>query len=101
MAFKMLERNTSVFFEEDVKECGLKLTEVTVFSGLCTELPIAASDGRRTFCFIHFTVQVKLFSVSQSSILESCFHIHLQKGGGISVLVLNLSLTSVGTSRVL
>uniref|UniRef100_UPI0037E95FE4 NACHT, LRR and PYD domains-containing protein 6 isoform X2 n=1 Tax=Semicossyphus pulcher TaxID=241346 RepID=UPI0037E95FE4 len=27
MAFKMLERNTSVFFEDDVKECGLKLTE--------------------------------------------------------------------------
>ncbi|XP_034404148.1 NACHT, LRR and PYD domains-containing protein 3 [Cyclopterus lumpus] len=56
MAFKMLERNTSVFFEEDVKECGLKLTEVTVFSGLSTELPAAAS-GKRTFCFIHFSFQ--------------------------------------------
>ncbi|GAA6233050.1 protein NLRC3-like isoform X1 [Lates japonicus] len=57
MAFKMLERNISVFFEEDVKECGLKLTEVVVLSGLCTELPTAASDGRRAFCFIHFTFQ--------------------------------------------
>lgn len=57
MAFKMLERNTSVFFEEDVKELGLKLTEVVVFSGMCTELPAAAPDGRRTFCFIHFTFQ--------------------------------------------
>lgn len=57
MAFKMLEKNTSVFFEEDVKECDLKLTEVAVFSGLCTELPAAASAGRRTFCFIHFTFQ--------------------------------------------
>ncbi|XP_044059459.1 NACHT, LRR and PYD domains-containing protein 3 [Siniperca chuatsi] len=57
MAFKMLERNASVFFEEDVKESGLKLTEVTVLSGMCTELPAAASDGRRTFCFIHFTFQ--------------------------------------------
>ncbi|XP_028276434.1 NLR family CARD domain-containing protein 3 [Parambassis ranga] len=57
MAFKMLERNTSVFFEEDVKDNGLKLTEVVVLSGLCTELPSPASDGRRTFCFIHLTVQ--------------------------------------------
>ncbi|KAM7413190.1 hypothetical protein PAMA_020524 [Pampus argenteus] len=57
MAFKMLERKTSVFFEDDVKEYGLNLTEVTVFSGLCTELPNAASDSRRTFCFIHFTFQ--------------------------------------------
>uniref|UniRef100_A0A8D3BBZ2 NLR family, CARD domain containing 3-like n=1 Tax=Scophthalmus maximus TaxID=52904 RepID=A0A8D3BBZ2_SCOMX len=57
MAFKMIDRRTSVFFEEDVKECGLKLTEVAVLSGLCTELPAAVSDGRRTFCFIHFTVQ--------------------------------------------
>lgn len=61
MALKMLERNTSVFFEDDVKEFGLKLTEVTVSSGLCTELSTAASDRRRTFCFIHFTYQVKLF----------------------------------------
>lgn len=58
MAFRMLERNTNVFFEEEVTECGLNLKEVTVFSGLCTELPSAPS-GRRTFCFIHFTFQVK------------------------------------------
>ncbi|XP_035536400.1 NLR family CARD domain-containing protein 3-like [Morone saxatilis] len=57
MAFKMLERNTSVFFEEDVKEYGLNVTEVTVFSGMCTELPSASSDGRRVYCFIHFTFQ--------------------------------------------
>ncbi|XP_047450876.1 protein NLRC3 isoform X2 [Mugil cephalus] len=56
MAFKMLENNTSVFFEEDVKEAGLNLTEVTVQSGMCTELP-TLPGGRRKFCFIHFTFQ--------------------------------------------
>ncbi|KAM9853753.1 protein NLRC3 [Aulostomus maculatus] len=55
MALKMLERNTILFSEEDVKEHDLKLTEVTVLSGLCTELPPA--DGKRTFCFIHVTFQ--------------------------------------------
>ncbi|XP_067363037.1 NLR family CARD domain-containing protein 3 isoform X2 [Channa argus] len=57
LAFKMLEKNISMFCEEDVKEYGLNLTEVTVLSGLCTELPSAASDGKRRFCFIHFTFQ--------------------------------------------
>ncbi|TKS81154.1 Protein NLRC3 [Collichthys lucidus] len=56
MAFKMLEKNVSVFCEGDLKEYGLKLTDVVVLSGMCTELP-AASDGKRTFCFIHFTFQ--------------------------------------------
>ncbi|XP_069003998.1 NLR family CARD domain-containing protein 3 [Embiotoca jacksoni] len=57
MAFKMLERHAIVFFEEDVKECGLELREVTVFSGVCTELPTPILDGRRRFSFIHFTFQ--------------------------------------------
>lgn len=65
MAFNMLQRNTSVFFEGDMKEHGLKPTEVTVCSGLCTELPAAASDGKRVFCFIHLTFQVKLFAAGK------------------------------------
>lgn len=79
MAFKMLERNTSVFFEEDVKECSLKLTEVAVLSGLCTELPAAASDGKRTFCFMHFSFQefmaamyvFTMFRTKSKNVLES------------------------------
>ncbi|KAM6987467.1 protein NLRC3 [Tautogolabrus adspersus] len=85
MAFKMLERNTSVFFEEDVKECGLKLMEVTVFSGLCAELSTAASGGRRTFCFIHLTFQefmaalyvFTMFYTESKNVLESGgLHMH-------------------------
>ncbi|KAM6932910.1 protein NLRC3 [Xenentodon cancila] len=57
MALKMLERNTSVFLEEDVSEVDLQLTEVVVLSGLCTELSTASSGCRRTFSFVHFTFQ--------------------------------------------
>nr|XP_020497426.1 NACHT, LRR and PYD domains-containing protein 6-like isoform X1 [Labrus bergylta] len=86
MAFKMLERNTSVFFEEDVQECDLKLMEVTVFSGLCAELPTAASDGRRTYCFIHLTFQefmaalyvFTMFRTESKNILESA-GVHMPK----------------------
>lgn len=60
LAFRMLEKNCSVFGEADVKECGLETPDVTVFSGLCTELPAAAAANRgRSFCFVHLTYQVK------------------------------------------
>ncbi|CAK6967311.1 protein NLRC3 [Scomber scombrus] len=82
MSLKMLEKNTSVFYEEDVKEFGLKLTEVTVLSGLCTELPTAA-DGKRMFSFIHVTLQeymaamyvFTMFRTDGKNVLESGMHI--------------------------
>lgn len=82
MAFKMLERNTSVFYEDDVKEYGLKLTEVTVLSGMCTELSTATSDGRKMYCFVHFTFQefmaalyvFTMFRTEGKNVLESGLH---------------------------
>ncbi|XP_068442028.1 NACHT, LRR and PYD domains-containing protein 6 [Clinocottus analis] len=81
MAFKMLEKNTNVFFEEDVKECDLKLTDVTVCSGLSTELPAAAS-GKRTFCFTHFSLQefmaamyvFTMFHTESRNVLDTALH---------------------------
>ncbi|KAM4589485.1 protein NLRC3-like [Fundulus diaphanus] len=57
MALKMLEVNTSVFTEKDLKEFDLDLKEVVVRSGLCTELNPEGLSGRRRFCFAHFTIQ--------------------------------------------
>lgn len=78
MALKMLEKNTSEFVEEDTKEHHLDLTDVTVFSGLCTELPVTSSGNRR-FCFIHITVQefmaalyvFTVFRVDSKNVLSS------------------------------
>lgn len=58
LAFNMLQRSSCMFSEEDMRECNLNLMEVAVFSGLCTELPSVSSGGRRTFCYVHFTLQV-------------------------------------------
>lgn len=59
LAFNMLQRNSNVFFEEDIIECDLNLQEVTVFSGMCTELPNACCSEQRKFCYVHVTLQVK------------------------------------------
>lgn len=72
LAFRMLERNHSVFCEADLKEYGLKTPDVAVFSGLCTELPAAAAASRgRSFCFVHLTYQVKLCHM----MFVLCFHL--------------------------
>lgn len=61
MALKMLEKGSREFSEEDLAESGLKLLEVTVFSGLCSEPPPPdTASKRRRFCFQHYTFQVKL-----------------------------------------
>lgn len=60
MAFNMLERRSSEFSEADLVEFSLRLQEVTVFSGLCTELLPSTTDSRgRRFCFQDYTFQVK------------------------------------------
>ncbi|XP_043976120.1 protein NLRC3 [Gambusia affinis] len=81
MSFKMLEKNTNVFTEEDVKDVSLELNEVVVFSGLCTELIPTAISGKRTFCFSHYTIQEFMaalyvflaFYLDSKNVLESGF----------------------------
>ncbi|KAL6116256.1 uncharacterized protein ACO6RY_00917 [Pungitius sinensis] len=82
MAFKMLERNTSVFLEEDLEVAGLKLTEATVFSGLTTELAPAAPGRRRSFGFIHIHFKeflaalyvFTMFYTKSKNVLTSALH---------------------------
>lgn len=80
MAFKMLERRSSEFSEADLAEFGLELQEVTVFSGLCTELLSSATASRgRVFCFQHYTLQefmaalyvLTMFHCSSRNVLDS------------------------------
>lgn len=80
MAFNMLERRSSGFSEADLAEFGLGLQEVTVFSGLCTELlPSATTSRGRRFCFQDYTIQVKLI------LLLCCFLWVLSHGGSLVV----------------
>ncbi|XP_072317930.1 protein NLRC3 [Eucyclogobius newberryi] len=83
MALKMLEQNSGVFAEQQMKEHSLDVTDITVFSGLCTELQ-PTSSGKRRFCFIHPTVQgflaalyvFTLFFVESKNILQHNQGVH-------------------------
>ncbi|KAA0721528.1 Nucleotide-binding oligomerization domain-containing protein 2 [Triplophysa tibetana] len=59
LAFKQLQKGNLIFYEKDLKECGLDERDGLVFSGLCTQMfqtekPVS---GRKVFSFVHLSVQ--------------------------------------------
>ncbi|XP_063051803.1 NACHT, LRR and PYD domains-containing protein 3-like [Engraulis encrasicolus] len=59
LAFKNVESGNLMFYEEDLRECDILVDEVSVSSGLCTEIfkeePVF--QQRKVYCFVHLTIQ--------------------------------------------
>nr|XP_033470140.1 NACHT, LRR and PYD domains-containing protein 12-like [Epinephelus lanceolatus] len=64
LAFRQLEKGKLIFYEADLKQCGIDVKEATVYSGVCTE--VFVMEGRRrgeVFSFVHLTIQEFLAAV--------------------------------------
>uniref|UniRef100_A0A8C2B3M0 Uncharacterized protein n=1 Tax=Cyprinus carpio TaxID=7962 RepID=A0A8C2B3M0_CYPCA len=59
VAFKQLMKGNVMFYEEDLIESGLDVTDASVHSGICTEIFKEESliHQRKVFSFIHLSVQ--------------------------------------------
>ncbi|KAL1276123.1 hypothetical protein QQF64_035746 [Cirrhinus molitorella] len=59
LAFQQLEKGNLIFYKENLEECGLDVSEVSVFSGLCTQIfqEEKAVSARKVYSFVHLSVQ--------------------------------------------
>ncbi|XP_053183445.1 NLR family CARD domain-containing protein 3-like [Scomber japonicus] len=58
LAFQELEKGNLIFYEDDLRDCGIDVKEASLYSGLFTRVFMEESCmQQKVFCFVHLSVQ--------------------------------------------
>ncbi|XP_073804426.1 NLR family CARD domain-containing protein 3-like isoform X3 [Danio rerio] len=73
LAFQQLERNNVIFYESDLKDCGIDVDKASVYSGMCTQI-FKKETGfvlYTMYCFLHLSIQEFIAALYQHLFLDN------------------------------